>query len=128
MLPRQSQLLFGQGRLCSVLPRPRAAKSKLCPPTYAQPGQADSGSEASRSGWSDPRDSSGLDDEFRVDPGLDLAANSWPRIVLDEPRQTREVPTPEPPLRSADKAKGREAFLLRLATLGFAVHPSSPSL
>lgn len=126
VLLRQPQLLPTSGCLCSVPFRVRAAKSRPCSPIHAQP--ANGGLEESGSGWSDQRDSSGLDDELRVDPGLELAANSWPRIILDEPRQqTREVPTPEPPLRAADKARGREAMLLRLATLGFAVRPSPPS-
>ena len=126
VLLRQPQLLPTSGCLCSVPFRVRTAKSRHCSPIYAQP--ANGGREESGSGWSDQRDPSGLDDELRVDPGLELAANSWPRIILDEPRQqTGEMPSPEPPLRAADKARRREAALLRLATLGFAVRPSPSS-
>lgn len=98
----------------------RIARSRPIAPLNAQPsssGNADRGGDASSSGQADSRD---LDDELGSDPTLDLAANSWPRIVLDEVKQSRDYRSREPPRAPAEQAKSREAFLLRLATLGFA--------
>ena len=102
-----------------VPPRQFAAKSRPRSPLHAQPinsSAPDRGAGASSSSQAD------LEDDLEVDPGLDLAANSWPRIVLDEPKPAdRDGPFREAPLPPGDQAKFREMFLLRLATLGFAV-------
>lgn len=124
-------LTLRQGLLpppCALTGRPprqvRTPRSRAIAPLAAQPSSSDNTDSDADAGRSIPADQRAfLDDEFASDPRLDLAANSWPRIVLDEVKQTRDYPSREPPRAPAEKAKSREAFLLRLATLGFAVHP-----